>query len=78
MQLKGYKTIKDFRQYMINLEGVVINTKDSRIRVLNPYSNKTGYVQVTLCKDGYCYKKGVNKLVEQTFGKKAVDAQKKH
>lgn len=78
MPLTGYKTIKDFEQYMINLEGVVINTKDSRIRALKPYTNKTGYAQVTLCKDGYCFKKGVNKLVEQTFGKKAVDAQTKH
>lgn len=66
--------IKDFPEYYVTDMGDVysriyhpIQNPGTRIRKVNPYTNRYGYSQVTLCKDGKHYTKRVHRLIAEHF-----------
>ena len=60
-----YYKIKDFENYAISFNGIVINTKSNR--VLKQKLNKNGYYSVTLSKNNKLYFKYIHRLVSETF-----------
>ncbi|MFA7142910.1 MAG: HNH endonuclease signature motif containing protein [Candidatus Dojkabacteria bacterium] len=62
-----YKKIKDYPNYEINEDGVIVSLhRKEKIR-LKELPTRKGYLQVVLCKDGKKHKKFVHRLVAQTF-----------
>ena len=60
--IKGYEG-----QYQVSDQGRVRSLKSGKERVLNPVSDKDGYLQVSLYKNGEQKKCKVHRLVAQTF-----------
>lgn len=57
--------IKGFEKYLVNEEGVVVNSETGR--VLRTDLNKTGYKRVTLSSEGKTLRIFVHKLVAYTY-----------
>jgi hypothetical protein len=59
--------VKDFPDYTVTDEGVVISHKYNKERCLMANTTTKGYLQVALAKDGKCYPKRVHRLVAEAF-----------
>lgn len=63
-----WKDVKDFEGiYQVNSKGEVRSIRFKRKRILKTGINNSGYVQVTLSKDGKDYKKLIHRLVAEAF-----------
>lgn len=61
------KPIKGFPDYYVSDEGKVYSTKSGKTREIKGGKEGSGYLLVTLCKDGKQYPKKVHRLVLSTF-----------
>lgn len=61
------KPIKNFEDYTITSNGIVISYKYKTPRVLQGFINKKGYHYVDLCKNNQTYRFGVHQLVAQHY-----------
>lgn len=66
MNLQGFKPIKDFDNYFINKDGVVISTKHNEPKILK-YKYDKHYYMVCLSKNNKSYYKKVHRLLAETF-----------
>jgi hypothetical protein len=61
------KEIKDFDNYYITTDGKVISYKYKKPRHMKTWYQKSGYENVTLCKEGRPSHKSVHRLVAEAF-----------
>lgn len=66
--------IKDFPNYYATDNGNIYsrcsnkyNNKDGRIKKMNQQLSKSGYLHLSLCKNGITYNKRVHRLIAETF-----------
>lgn len=62
---KKWSKIFDFPKYSVSTEGEVRN--DESLKVLSPWKNSHGYLQVSFYKKGKKYNKQVHRLVAEAF-----------
>lgn len=60
-----WSNITDFPQYSVSNKGEVVNNETNKI--LSPWKNSHGYLQVSLYKNGKKYNKQIHRLVAEAF-----------
>ena len=64
--MEGIKQIKDFDRYLIDINGIIYDTKNNN-RTVCQWIDNVGYYQCNLYKDEKRYFRRVHKLVAETF-----------
>lgn len=63
--IEGWVAIQDFPSYMINRSGDILSTLTNK--VLKPAKHKSGYVLVSLRKEGKSYTQKLHRLIAKAF-----------